>query len=285
MVCALRHFRPILLGTKFTVYSDHKPLKHWLQRPVINERHARWMTSTFGLDFDIEYVAGVDNVLADLLSRPPGVKRSTLGEFNKEVQCHAVSLASFADELREATTDEFLQTLDMLHDAVVIRDGLAYYARDRQYRVIVPPCLRNRILEAAHSPSHDGRRKTYNQLRMRYFWPGMPGDIADFINRCDRCQAAKPLTARKRPAAKFPKTSRFETVHIDIVGPLPRSSRGYQYLVTMMDRFTGWFDAIPMRSTPTGAQCAEVLYNHWFSRFGLPNLRVKCLMSYWLLPA
>ena len=46
-------------------------------------------------------------------------------------------------------------------------------------------------------------------------------------------------------------------------------------MVTMMDRFTGWFDAVPTRGTPTGAQCADILYTHWFSRFGLPRTLIS----------
>ena len=180
-----------------------------------------------------------------------------------------------ADQFRQFTTPEFIQSLKLADDMVVWADGLAYYARDRKYRVIVPPELRDGLLNAVHRQCHAGRKRTYALLRREYFWPGMPADVADHIRRCDQCQQSKPLSAKKRPIAKYPRSDRFKTVHIDIVGPLPVSRRGNRFLVTMMDRFTRWFDAIPVRNCPTGEDCAGILFTHWFARFGLPQTLIS----------
>ena len=64
-------------------------------------------------------------------------------------------------------------------------------------------------------------------------------------------------------------------IHIDIVGPLPRSRRGYDHALTIMDRFTRWFTAIPCRGAPTADQCAQLLYKHWVSMFGIPDILVS----------
>jgi len=61
---------------------------------------------------------------------------------------------------------------------------------------------------------------------------------------------------------------RFDHIHVDIVGPLP-TSRGCSYLLTMVDRFTRWPEAIPLAET-SALTCARALIAHWIARFDVP---------------
>jgi transposase InsO family protein len=64
---------------------------------------------------------------------------------------------------------------------------------------------------------------------------------------------------------------RFSHIHVDLVGPLPRSADGYSYLFTAVDRSTRWLEAIPLKDMST-ASCADALIGGWVSRFGVPSL-------------
>ena len=69
---------------------------------------------------------------------------------------------------------------------------------------------------------------------------------------------------------KLPVTSRFRTVHIDIVGPLKTARSGKQYILTMMDRFSRWVEAIPLTNIRAETVCRH-FYSDWVCRFRVPD--------------
>jgi hypothetical protein len=76
LACSLgiRHFQHMLEGRRFTIFTDHKPLTYALSR--VSEpwtaRQARRLSYVAEYTSDIRHVAGVNNIIADTLSRPPG---------------------------------------------------------------------------------------------------------------------------------------------------------------------------------------------------------------------
>ena len=109
MVAAVKHFRVILRGCVFRVYTDYKPLLHWLSRPSVNDRHARWLVTFQDMTFTIHYVKGEDNVLADLMSRPPGIEKSSFQELYNSININSVTQSILSEKLKDAQTEEFLQ--------------------------------------------------------------------------------------------------------------------------------------------------------------------------------
>jgi hypothetical protein len=64
----LRH-RDILQGARFKWLTDHKGLEYLFTQKDLSGRQARWIQKCSSFDFEIVYVKGTDNVLADALSR------------------------------------------------------------------------------------------------------------------------------------------------------------------------------------------------------------------------
>jgi hypothetical protein len=58
VVDSLRDWRPYLLGHKFVVKTDHRPLQNLQTQPQLSRRQARWVLFLQEYDFEWEYVFG-----------------------------------------------------------------------------------------------------------------------------------------------------------------------------------------------------------------------------------
>ena len=80
VVWAVEYFRAYLLGRKFLIKTDHKPLV-WVEKlRETSARICRWKEILAAYNFDIIHTKGVDNVVADCLSRQINAIEEVSGE-------------------------------------------------------------------------------------------------------------------------------------------------------------------------------------------------------------
>ena len=75
-LASVRHFHHYLLGRRFTIYSDHKPLQYLFSEKkaiptMTSARIQRWALTLSAYDYDIVFKPGSENANADVLSRLP----------------------------------------------------------------------------------------------------------------------------------------------------------------------------------------------------------------------
>ena len=69
IINALRVWRHYLLNQKVTIFTDHKPLEHFATQSNLSRRQARWLETFSEVNPIIKYKRGIDNSVADSLSR------------------------------------------------------------------------------------------------------------------------------------------------------------------------------------------------------------------------
>ena len=137
-----------------------------------------------------------------------------------------------------------------------------------------PASQRNLVVNLLHHGDHPSIDETIRRVASDYYWPGLRKDIKEFVKTCHPCQIAKQAKTINPGVGKFevPDT-RFSVIHLDIVGPLPRSHDGFKYLLTCFDRTSRWFEAYPLRQD-SASEVAEA-FLQWVSRFGICDRAVS----------
>jgi len=161
-----------------------------------------------------------------------------------------------------------------IHNGVLYRRFERLDERPPVLQLVVPYEMRFAVFKLVHggiNGGHMGRRRTELQLQGRAYWPGWTLDIRRYIRMCDVCAQYHRGSAPKLAALKpFLAGDVWETVSIDITGPHPRSRQGHIYLLTVMDHFSKWADAIPIRNH-TAVTVAHVLFDRVFVYMGMPK--------------
>ncbi len=177
------------------------------------------------------------------------------------------------------STSDLLRMLHSLKHMLHLRDGVLTYVPEplTAPKLLVPHGQRGMMLTHAHDApcaGHHGVKATYETLKQVAYWPGMQQDVAEYVKGCLVCCQFQPANPNHRaPLHRKEMTFPWSDLQIDWVGPLPRSTWGNKYFLTVVCEFTKWIECLPAPND-TAETTACLLMNHIFSRFGLP-LRVN----------
>lgn len=264
---SIKYFRHWLEGQKFQIFTDHKPLVYAFSQRAekASPRQLRQLSFIAEFSTQITHITGSENVVADTLSRISAIRLPT------EFDLSELAKAQVEDDQLQAIRDSPDHPLKLKRiiwgpENVAIDCEISGEA----IRPYVPLRLRKGIFDLFHRSAHPGAKATDRLIRQRYVWADMHRDIAGWCKDCVPCQLSKVSRHVKQVPSHFTAPDgRFDQVHIDIIGPLP-VSEGYTYCVTMIDRFSRWPEAVPVKEI-SAATVARVFHDSWISRFGTPK--------------
>ncbi|KAL3174582.1 hypothetical protein MRX96_001039 [Rhipicephalus microplus] len=135
---------------------------------------------------------------------------------------------------------------------------------------VVIRAVLQKVFDALYSLPHPGIRATQRHTKGRCLWPRMNIHVHRWTCACLKCQLTKIQRNMVNALGAFsPPDSRLSHVHLNLVGPLPPSQNS-RYMLTCVDRFTRWPEALPLTDT-AAESVTRGLITVWISRYGVPK--------------
>ena len=275
---AIKKFRHYVEGTSFFVMTDHKPILNAFVKKTARDlpREERYLEYIALYTTDIRHVSGEKNPVADALSRhfESKISSEAAADDDEELMLGALFATPEFDIAQMQQEDPELKDImegkKKITPDIVKEDNLYYAAINNNKRIYVPAVIRQKVIKDYHNTAHPGIRSTKKYLCSKYFWPSMNTEINDFVKSCVSCQRGKVYRHNKALISEIPQANgKFEAIHVDLVGPLA-VNKGYRYLLTVVDRFSRWCEAIPLPDITTETVINNLLL-HWIARYGVPK--------------
>ena len=114
-----------------------------------------------------------------------------------------------------------------------------------QNRIVVKASEINHVFQELHA-GHCGRDKTWLSFRARYYAPGAEKLIRMKVKNCVYCSHKsdaiwKALMPPLQPIAVTP--TLWSRVHIDLIGPLPKTANNNMYIAIAICAFSKYVEA------------------------------------------
>ncbi|XP_075111799.1 uncharacterized protein LOC142181975 [Nicotiana tabacum] len=146
-----------------------------------------------------------------------------------------------------------------------------------QGRLCVPDVdnLRGRVMAEGYNfrySVHQGSTKMYRDLMEIYWWNGMRRGVADFVSKCPNCQQVKAEHQRPGGLTQLMEIPmwKWEMINMDFLVGLPHTQRKFDSIWVIVDRLTKLAHFLPVKSTDTVEQYAQLYIKELVRLHGTP---------------
>ncbi|KAF8080184.1 hypothetical protein N665_0968s0007 [Sinapis alba] len=254
IVYAFEKFRSYLVGSKVIVHTDHAALRYLLSKKDAKPRLLRWILLLQEFDLVIKDNKGIENGVADHLSRLKVEEALPLADTFPVETFYAVSVqyndgyvpVKDASILKVPWFSEIANYLAADQEPLkftgndkkkFLKDVRRYFldepflykqCADNVFRRCVTEKEIQGILFHCHGSNYAGHfaaSKTISKiLQAGYWWPKMFKDAHSFVSKCDACQRQGNISKRNEMPQNFIlEVEVFDVWGIDFMGPFPSS--------------------------------------------------------------
>ena len=253
-------------------------------------RLQRWAITLSAYEYDLEYVKGKHNLLADPLSRLPlhtmNVSTNEQAGYNGALlNIRIRELPISKKELQRLTRQDALLSRVILfmergwpNDQNIIPPKCTtfYEKKDSlsfenillwQGRIVIPKQLCDAVLATLHD-GYPGIWAMRALARFYVWWPNVDEEVETYVKKCSSCQQNRPREPESLLFAWNAPSEPWSRIHVDYAGPFEG-----KYWLVVIDAFSKWLEIKPMQDF-TATVTVKALWET-FCRFGLPRVIVS----------
>ena len=282
-------FSNYLLGQRFQIETDHKPLVPLLSTKRLDSlppRIVRFRLRLGRFDYSISHTPGKLLYTADTLSRAPLTTSDHGSDLPEEVDVFVNSVISSLPASPQCI-ERYRKSQEEDPVCVKVKQycqtewpekratpaGIRPYWKARSslsvcnqllmfnHRIVVPSSLQKEALERIHE-SHQGISRCRMRSKSSVWWPGISSAIEDMIQRCPVCVRDAELHHEPLMSTALPQYP-WQMLGSDLF-----ELKGTSYLL-VVDYFSRYPEVIRLTSTTSAAVITAL--KSMFSRHGIPE--------------
>ena len=284
LVKTLKHWRHYIICQEFVLFSDHEALKFLNSQKKLNPRHGKWIEYIQSFNFVIKHKPGVENKVADALSR----KFHLLSLMDNQV----VGFDKIK-EMYEQCSDfskiykQVLSGTSPLNEDFNIIDGYLF----KNQRLCLPnTSIRDFVIWEVHQgglAGYFGRNKTIQDLEERFYWPKLKKQVAKVLAQCKTCIMGKQVKQNTGLHTPLPTPKKpWDDISMDFVLGLPKTLKKYDSIFVVVDRFSKMAHFLSCFKTSYASHISKIYFNEIVRLHGIPKTivldrDVKFMSYFW----
>ena len=292
---ACEKFSTYILGLKFSIETDHKPLVPLLgtkQLDKLPPRVLRFRLRLMRFDYTISHVAGKLLYTADTLSRAPVTSSDNDCRLQEEAEMlmelsirNLPGSTQTCEDYQKAQADDptckrviqycqsgwprrkgemeakLVPYWKERSDLTVAKDGMLLY----QKRIVVPKPLQSKTLDKIHT-GHQGIQRCRLLANTAVWWPGISSEVENMVHQCPTCAKGATPNKQQMIPSELPEYP-WQKVATDLF-----HLNGKNY-IAVVDYFSRYPEIWQLNGTTSN--CIIKILKEIFSRWGIPEIVVS----------
>ena len=165
---------------------------------------------------------------------------------------------------------DLFEFLEFDSQGLLVRRPLPFTG-DKDYKIAVPESAQELVLYSLHHKNHAGGNALASSVQLKYFFPRLVSACREFVFKCARCQRLTKKKSQRHTYAYDIVGSPGEKVCLDFVGPLKPTRQGHTSLLTILDVYTRWFHAWPVKNQKADTVIKHLIKDYIPAR-GVPSV-------------